>query len=253
MRPIIHNITIDMDRPTRYNNIVIKKGDTRGRRLIFAIIINGKRITADEICSVAIKLAKEKDAIVHTMAEMDGESIYYDITKEITSTSGELELELEIIGENGTVLYSPTQYITVSSNVYDTKDIVSERDFGGIQAYVSAAYSILKEVQLIEAQFGMTYGTFDELLKDLEASKGDYITFLADLEKKVQEGCFNGERGPQGEKGADGVVVDGFGIIGFQIKDGQLICYYYDADPPPLVMDEHGCLIYEMEENNENN
>lgn len=248
MEPIIHNITIDMDRPTRYNNIVIKKGDMRGRRLIFEIIANGRRIPASEIYTVAVKIAKEKDAIVYAVAEKNEDKIYFDIDKEVTSTVGELEMELEITGENGLLLYSPTQYLTVKSNVYDTREIISEKDFSGLQAYVSAVYGILKDVQKINEQFGLTYGTFDELIKELEESKGDYVTFLNDLERKVADGYFNGERGPQGEKGADAIITESSGIIGFQIVKGRLHCYYYGETPPPLEMDKNGHLVYRMEE-----
>ena len=248
MIPIIHNMNINMDKPTLYNNIVIKKGDRRSRRLVFNIISNNKRMKADDIYAVAVKVARNDEAIVHGVAVIEEEQIYYDIDEELTTAVGELELELEIIGPEGSLMYSPTQYITVKSTVYDTNTLVTERQLGGIEAYVSAAYGILREVQLMNNQFGMIYGTFDELIKELEESKGDYVTFLENLKKKVEEGYFNGERGPQGENGADAMVIEGFGIIGFQIKEGNLICYYFDSDPPPIEMNENGHLVYKMEE-----
>lgn len=248
MEPIIHNLTINLDKPTLYNNIIIKKGDRRCRRLMFHIISNNKRMKTSEIDAVAVKVARNDEAIIHAVAVIEGENIYYDIEEELSSTIGEMELELEIIAPGGGLLYSPTQYITVKSTVYDTEALVTDKDIGGIQAYVSAAFGVLREVQLINSQFGMIYGTFDELIKELEESKGDYVTFLENLEKKVAEGYFNGERGPQGENGADAVVAEGFGIIGFQIKEGNLICYYFDSDPPPIEMNENGHLVYKMEE-----
>ena len=247
MIPIIHNLTINLDKPTLYNNIVIKQGDRRSRRLVFNIISNNKRMKASDIYSVAVKVARNDEAIIHGVAVIEGEKIYYDIEEELTSAVGEMEMELEIIGPEGSLLYSPTQYITVKSTVYNTNALVTERDLGGIQAYVSAAYSILQEVKLITGEFDLTYGTLEEVTQELEEAKEDYVTFLTDLEKKLQEGYFNGERGPQGENGADAVVTEGAGIIGFQIKDGNLICYYYEADPPPLSINGEGCLVYEME------
>lgn len=248
MIPIIHNLTINLDKPTLYNNIVIKQGDRRSRRLVFNIISNNKRMKASDIYSIAVKVARSDEAIIHGVAIIEDEKIYYDIEEELTSAVGEMEMELEIIGPEGSLLYSPTQYITVKSTVYDTNALVTETQMGGIQAYVSAAYAVLKETQLINSQFGMVYGTFDELLEEMETSKYDYVTFLETLKKKVEEGYFNGERGPKGEDGENAVVADGFGIIGFQIVDGNLICYYYNDNPPPFEIDDNGQLVYRMEE-----
>lgn len=248
MIPIIHNLTINLDKPTLYNNIVIKQGDRRSRRLVFNIISNNKRMKASDIYSIAVKVARNDEAIIHGVAIIEDEKIYYDIEEELTSAVGEMEMELEIIGPEGSLLYSPTQYITVKSTVYDTNALVTETQMGGIQAYVSAAYAVLKETQLINSQFGMVYGTFDELLEEMETSKYDYVTFLETLKKKVEEGYFNGERGSKGEDGENAVVADGFGIIGFQIVDGNLICYYYNDNPPPFEINDNGQLVYRMEE-----
>ena len=246
MIPVLHNLTINLDKPSVYNNVVIKKGDKRGRRLIFNIISNNKRLDPEDVHAVAIKAVHESGSILHDTVKLENHSFFYDIEEEFTAMEGESEIELEIISSDGSVVYSPTQYITVKGNVYDTEKLVSENNIRGIQAYVSAAFDILKTVRNVENSFRMNYGTFEEILRELEDSKEDYVTFLSDLQKKVTEGYFNGERGPQGENGKNAVMIDGFGVIGFQIQEGNLMCYYFD-EAPPMELDDNGHLIYRIE------
>lgn len=248
MIPVLHNLTINLDKPSVYNNVVIKKGDKRGRRLIFNIISNNKRLDPEDVHAVAIKAVHESGSILHDTVKLENHSFFYDIEEEFTAMEGESEIELEIISSDGSVIYSPTQYVTVRGAVYDTEKLVSENNIKGIQAYVSAAFDILKTVRNVENSFRMNYGTFEEILRELEDSKEDYVTFMRELQRKVREGYFNGERGPQGENGANAVLMEGFGILGFQIQDGNLVCYYFNEVPPPMELDGNGHLIYRMEE-----
>ena len=248
MQPVIHNLTINLDKPTIYNNVIIKMGDNRSRRLVFNIISNNQRVSPEDVDVIAIKAVHQQGTILHDTLKKENGKFYYDLEEDFATAEGESEIELEIISSGGSVLYSPTQYVTIKNGIYDTEKLVSENNIKGIQAYVSAAYDILRTVRDIENRFGITYGTFEEIIKELEASKGDYVTFLENLKKKVEEGYFNGAQGRPGENGADAVVAEGFGIIGFQIVDGNLHCYYFDQDPPPMEMDSRGHLIYRMED-----
>ncbi len=245
---IIHNLNINMDKPAIINNVILKQGDYKGRRLVFNIISNNKRMTDSEIVAISIKAIKPDETIIYDEVKIENGQFYYDIIEQLVTAIGEIECELEIIGENGETINSPNFYLTVQSTVYDIAELLSENDLRGIQAYVSAAYKVLRQVQQIYNKFGMTYGSFEEIIRELEGTKGNYATFLEDLEKKVAEGYFNGEKGAQGENGADAVVAEGFGIVGFQIQEGHLMCYYFDVAPPPMQIDDNGHLTYILEE-----
>lgn len=242
-----YNLTINLDKPTLINTIVIKKGDHKSRRLIFNIISNNECIAMDDIYSIAIKAIKPDDKVIYDDVVIENGKAYYDLIEQFTASVGEVECELEIIGTQGGVLNSPSFYLTVQDNVYDANKIISENILLGLQTYVAAAYDALREVQEIHNEFGISYGTLETVLKQLEDAKGEYVTYLATLEKKVEEGYFNGERGAQGEDGANAVVVEGTGIIGFQIVEGNLMCYYYNDEAPPLAINDDGHLIYDME------
>lgn len=46
-------------------------------------------------------------------------------------------------------------------------------------------------------------------------------------------------------KGADAVVTDAMGAIGFQVVDGKLMAFYAGSESPDMTIDENGRLIYE--------
>ena len=60
----------------------------------------------------------------------------------------------------------------------------------------------------------------------------------------MADGYFNGAPGKQGERGSDAIVAEGAGILAFQILDGNLMCYYYQQDPPPMEINGDGELVY---------
>lgn len=238
----IYNITLDLDRPTRIVNIIIKRKDHKSRKLVFSIMSNNACVKPEDIESITIKAMKPDGTVVYDEVE----DMSYEVIEQLTSAAGEVECELEIFGKDGSVMYSPNFYLTVQDNVYDTEKIVSENYLQGLQAYVTSAHEALRQAQEIATEFGLSYGTMEELTELLESSKEKYITYMDELQQKVEDGYFNGKDGAQGENGANAVVTEGLGIMGFQIVDGNLKCYYYD-DLPPLELDGNGHLIYRKE------
>lgn len=244
---IPYNLTINLDKPSVTNHVVIRQGEANGRRLFLHIISNNKVMDVKKIFHVSVKAAKPDETIIHDQAKIEDGKIYYDLIEQIATTTGEVEMEVELIGANDTYLSSFPVYITVKRNVYDVDALVSQDELRGIRAYVSAAYNVLQETKAVDEKFGAVYGTAKEVTEKLSATMEEYLEFMDDLEKKLEEGYFNGERGPAGENGSDGIIVEGAGIMGFQIKDGNLLCHYFESEPP-MMMDDDGNLIYVVEE-----
>lgn len=240
---ITYNITLNMDKPTNITNIIVKQKDDKSRRLIFNILSNGKRMMDFE--SACIKANKPDGKVVYDEVSME-ETMHYDLIEQFTSTAGEVECELELYGKNGQKISTPSFYLTVQRNVYDTDNFVSENVLSGLQAYVTSAHEALRQAQEIALKFEMSHGTLEEVLEEMEGTKETYVTYIEKLQEKVNEGYFNGERGPKGEDGANAVITEGSGIMGFQIVDGKLLCYYYN-EIPPLEINEKGHLIYRKE------
>lgn len=241
-----YNITLNLDKPTNTTNIIVKRKDDMSRRLIFHIMSNNQSVGADEIESISVKAIKPDGTVVYDEVRIEDDRIYYDLIEQFTAVAGEVECELEIYGKEKGVLCSPNFYLTVQANVYDTDTIVSKNILQGLQNYVSAAYDALRQTQEMSDAFQLSYGTLEEIQEELEGVRETYVTYIDTLKKRVADGEFNGERGLQGEKGADAVLTEAVGLIGFQIVEGQLICYYYD-DVPPLEIDDDGHLIYRKE------
>lgn len=223
-----YNLIINLDKPTLVNSVIIKKGDHKSRRLIFNIISNNKCIDLNEVYSISIKATKPDNTIVYDEVKIENGKVYYDLIEQITAAVGEVECELEIIGAEESAINSPSFYLTVQDNVYDLSKIASEDVLLAQRAYVSAAYEVLCRTEEIQGNFEMTHGTMEEVLAELESSKAEYVTYIDELKKMVADGYFNGQRGAQGEKGADAVIIEASGIIGFQIEDGNLMCYTED-------------------------
>lgn len=241
-----YNLTVNLDNPAAINQIIVKQGDGPSRRMIFNIISNGKKMESSEVIFATFEAVKPDGTIVHDQITIEEGMIYYDLAEQITAVPGEVECEIELLCNEGSSISSFPIYITVQQKTYSIERIVSENDTKSIKAYLAAAYEILREVGQIDERFDLVYGSMAEVLKELENSKKDYVTYISELKTKVQEGYFNGQNGQQGENGADAIVVEGNGIMAFQIVEGDLLCYYW-TEEPPLFIDEAGNLIYRLE------
>lgn len=242
-----YNLTINLDKPSVVNHVVIRQGEANGRRLYFNVISNNKRLPAEEIFHVSVKATKPDGKIIHDQAVIAEGKIYYDLIEQIGTVAGEVEVEIELIGASGVYLSSFPVYITVQRYVYDVDALVSESELKGIRAYVSAAYNVLLDTKEVERKFAAAYNDTKEVGERLKFTIMECVELMKDIENKMNEGHFNGECGPAGENGADAIVVEGAGIMGFQIIDGNLICYYFESEPP-MVIDEDGNLIYMWED-----
>lgn len=244
---IPYNLSINLDKPHMTNTVVIRQGEGKGRRLYFNVISNGKRLPVEEVLYASVKATKPDGKIIHARAEIEDEKIYYDLSEQMSAAVGEVEIEVELIGADGAYISTFPVYITVQPNVYDVEALVSRDDLQGIRAYVSAAYNVLLDAKEIERKFAITYSDAKEVGERLKTTITECVGIMNDIENKLAEGYFNGECGPAGENGADAIVVEGTGIMGFQIIDGNLICYYFESEPP-MVIDEDGNLIYMWED-----
>ena len=243
---IPYNITVNLDKPGSFTNIILKQGDEKSRRFIFHLISNGKVFDAQNAFSCSLKVTKPDETFIFDTLERHENLFYYDVIPQMTVVEGESICELELIGFEGEVLHSFSIFITVIKNTFDEEKLLSESDLRGFKTYMTHTHKMYQATQEIKTAFDLKYGSIEEIESELANLKENYVVYFEDIRKKALNGYFNGEQGPQGPSGADAILSEVHGIIGFQIIDGELLCYYYDDDIPPFLIDDDGNLIYEL-------
>ena len=212
------------------------------------LLENGKKFDMTQAGAVSFKAVKPDGSIVFNDVDgilADGK-VEYTISESILEAAGRTVCEIQLIGQEDDVITSFEFYILVRPMLFDENEYVSENELSGFRSYMIRAENAAKQSEGIKNMMEVTYGTMDEIIGDLNGVKEEYVTYMEELQQKVENGEFNGQRGPQGENGADAVVVEAKGLMGFQIVEGDLWCYYYGDTPPDLAINESGELVYEF-------
>lgn len=244
---IRHKVVLDLLKRTHIE-VEIARCSRDTVVLEFYLLENGKKFDMTQAGAVSFKAVKPDGSIVFNDVDgilADGK-VEYTISESILEAAGRTVCEIQLIGQEDDVITSFEFYILVRPMLFDENEYVSENELSGFRSYMIRAENAAKQSEGIKNMMEVTYGTMDEIIGDLNGVKEEYVTYMEELQQKVENGEFNGQRGPQGENGADAVVVEAKGLMGFQIVEGDLWCYYYGDTPPDLAINESGELVYEF-------
>lgn len=239
-----YNLTVNLDRQEASNTIRMKQGDKDARVLYFHLMAAGRPFPVETVYAGSIKAIKSDGKVVFDTVSVENEKVFYKVPDAMTDTVGEVVCEIQLLAEDDSFLTSFPFYITVLRNTYDESVYMSEDYTDGFKTYMTLTYKLYKDVKEIANKFDINYGNLEEFTRNMEEIRKRYDEYLEELKEKVADGYFNGAPGKQGEKGADAVVAEGAGIIAFQVLDGDLVCFYYAEDPPPLEINDDGELVY---------
>jgi hypothetical protein len=253
---IKYEVVIDLKKTYREHRILIKKNDDRSRTLHFFIQESGKKYDMSSVYFATIRAINPDESIIYADATIlkDEEGnklneVEYDLPKTITKAVGTTTLEVELISSTEQIITSFNIYIEVENTLYDEDDYVMQSDLGGFRSYMVRAQGAAEMSEEIRNSFIIAYGTVEEITQELNGEVEEYNQYLEDLKERVDSGEFNGERGAQGENGADAVVSGAGFLYGCQIVDGNLVIYYDNSeDEPPFYINEDGELCIDVEE-----
>lgn len=239
---IVYRMVLDLQHPNRQNIAEIKQKDYQGHLLEMTLLNNGVPMDMSDVAAATLKgIYDGTDFIIYTDATIrkdeEGNNtnvVEYEIGKTIIDTSGRYTFELELLGEDHTVVSSFEFYIVIRNTLYDEDDYLSESDLSGFRSYMLRTFNAAKEAENVEQKFEIAYGTVEEAVNKLNETEEHYAHMLEDLEEKVETGYFIGPAGPQGENGHDAIVTDLSGLVAFEIKGKDLFMQYGAIDPPDV-------------------
>ena len=156
----------------------IKKGDTTGR-LSVTLMEGGKPYRIVDGCYAAFSAKKPDKTSLYNTCSIENNKIVHDLTLNTTAVAGKLECELLVFGKDSELLVSPRFTIIVDDTVYNGEQIESSDEFSALTALVSEANTLIEEV--------------NEKLEN-----GEFIGEKGD----------KGDTGPQGEKGDTYVLTE---------------------------------------------
>lgn len=226
-----YKISLDIHEHGSHVSLKAKKGDTG--RLLYITLMDGRNpyVITNE-CRAVFTAKKADGNIIFNDCSIIGNTISYEFTPQTTSAVGKADCEIKLYGAENKLLTSASFTLLVEDTVYNEGDQVeSAKEVTALTALVSEATTLITNVEdkLANGEF-----------KGEKGEKGD----RGDI----------GEQGPRGERGPQGISVviapiSSYFVLEVDSATGDLYCITKEeAIMPTFSMDEYGNLYYEIKE-----
>ena len=173
MNPSYYRISLDVHDATSQLSFSIKKGDT-SRRLLISLMDNGVPYVIEQDCYAVFSARKPDGKIVFNDCTIKDNMIIYDVTAQTTLVEGRLDCEITLYGANEQQITSPRFTMIVYASVFTEEEVESSDEYKSLATLIGEGYALVTEV-----------------------------------ETKLANGDFKGDKGDTGEKG-DAFVYEDF-------------------------------------------
>lgn len=214
-----------------------KRGDTG--RVLCITLMDGRNPYAISPECYAVFTAKKADGnILYNQCTIIGNTIGYTFTPQTTSAVGKAECEIKLYGAENKLITSARFNLLVEDTVYNEGDEVeSEKEVTALTALVSKATTLITDVEN-------------------KLANGDFVGEKGDKGDKGEKGDKGspGERGLQGERGPQGISgvtapSAGFFVLEVDSSTGDLYCITADGVSAPIfTVDDTGNIYFEIKE-----
>lgn len=171
----IYRISLDIRKTSSQTSLSVKRGDT-ARRICAVIKENGNPYTIADGCTAVFRMRKPMDkngdrAIVYNDCAIEGNTICYDLTSANTEVVGIAECEFTLYGADGGVITSPRFTISIGDTVNEDGEVesIGTNEITALTKVITDGNALVNEV-----------------------------------EQKLANGEFVGEKGEKGDKGDAG-------------------------------------------------
>ena len=279
---MVTNITMEMSGDIKKYMVSAVQGDRATRCVLVKLVNNGEPYMIPDGARAIVNIKKPDGKFVYNKCTYSGNEVTIDLTSQALAASGTAYCNVEIRTADDTqIITSATFEIEIETTQRSDSAIESSNEFTAIEVKVndliekisdtnSAAVKAEKERQQNEE----SRAAAEKIRQQNEESRaaaekerqqnakdatekanmaGSTAEKIAkEVEEKLKNGELKGEKGDKGdtgEKGAtgeSGVTMPANGMIALSgDENGNLWCYYSDADNPPrFEKDETGNIYY---------
>lgn len=143
-----YRVTLDIKEIYSTFTVSIKRGDTSGRLLI-TLMSGGKPFQIPEGCYATFESTRPDDAILHDGCIIQNNMVIYDMDSEsgVSDVAGKLPCEITLYSLDGTVLVSPQFAIMVYETVFSQETVESSNEYKSLTKLILEANTIISDVE----------------------------------------------------------------------------------------------------------
>ena len=188
MNPIEYKITLDCRRAESQVIITAKQGEASGRKITFSLNEGRLPYKVPSGVTAVLRAKKPSGAVLYNTCTVTADgNVEYIITTQTVAEVGKLPCELQL-SQDGKVIFSPNFTLLVYKNLSVDSEVESSDEFTALQAAISRAENLTD---------GTTFTP--------TVSEDGVLSWTNDGGKANPDPV--NIKGPQGEKGEDGIGI----------------------------------------------
>lgn len=279
---MVTNITMEMSGDIKKYMVSAVQGDRATRCVLVKLVNNGEPYMIPDGARAIVNIKKPDGKFVYNQCTYSGNEVTIDLTSQALAASGTaycnveirtaddtqiitsatFEIEIETTQRSDSAIESSNEFTAIEVKVHDLIEKISNTNSAVVKAEQQrnqneeSRAAAEKERQQNEESRAAAEKIRQQTAKDAteKANRaGSAAEKIAkEVEQKLKNGELKGEKGDKGdtgEKGAtgeSGVTMPANGMIALSgDENGNLWCYYSDADnPPQFEKDDKGNIYY---------
>lgn len=279
---MVTNITMEMSGDIKKYMVSAVQGDRATRCVLVKLVNNGEPYMIPDGARAIVNIKKPDGKFVYNKCTYSGNEVTIDLTNQALAASGTaycnveirtaddtqiitsatFEIEIETTQRSDSAIESSNEFTAIEVKVNDLIEKISDTNSAAVKAEQQrnqneeSRAAAEKERQQNEESRAAAEKERQQIAKDatekanMAGSAAEKIA--KEVEQKLKNGELKGEKGDKGdtgEKGAtgeSGVTMPANGMIALSgDENGNLWCYYSDADnPPQFETDDTGNIYY---------
>ena len=279
---MVTNITMEMSGDIKKYMVSAVQGDRATRCVLVKLVNNGEPYMIPDGARAIVNIKKPDGKFVYNKCTYSGNEVTIDLTSQALAASGTaycnveirtaddtqiitsatFEIEIETTQRSDSAIESSNEFTAIEVKVNDLIEKISDTNSAAVKAEKErqqneeSRAAAEKERQQNEESRAAAEKERQQTAKDATEKANMAGSTAEKIAKEVEEKLKNGElkgekgdKGDTGEKGAtgeSGVTMPANGMIALSgDENGNLWCYYSDADNPPrFEKDETGNIYY---------
>ena len=129
MDSLIHKINLDCLRKDSQAIVNAKIGEASGRKIVFTLYEGRTPFFVPSDTTVVFRAKKPSGAVLYNNCVVDDGKIEYTITSQTVAEKGVFPCEIQIIGADNKVIYTPCITLNVTENLYSDTEVESSNEF----------------------------------------------------------------------------------------------------------------------------
>ena len=176
MDSLIHKINLDCLRKDSQAIVNAKIGEASGRKIVFTLYEGRAPFFVPSDTTVVFRAKKPSGAVLYNYCVVDDGKIEYTITSQTIAEKGVFPCEIQIIGADSKVIYTPCITLNVTENLYSDSEIESSNEYSAL----TEALQSLPSAEVINAKYTKPDGGIpkSDLAQDVQNSLNKADTAL---------------------------------------------------------------------------